>query len=361
MRFPLILILGIGLGLAGCDEPAKKAGDGKKGGKRQHLVEVVTVGAKPLQHKTVRTGSLAARRSVRLFNQEEGRIDQLPVYEGAAVKKGEVLVRLDRRLLIAQMEKATAARRLAEADLERIKKLARKRITTQEKMDQAETRYSVAQAEETLVRTRLAYSEIAAPFDGIVTERRVEPGDVAPTHTHLLTLIDPNTLYTKVSVSELMLPRLKVGDAAEVRIDALGDKVWTGKIRRIHPTVDPRTRQGIVEVALDPVPPGARAGQLCRITLRTPALKRKVLPFAALRRDQQGEYVFVVTDGKAELRRIHSGLRLEDKVEVLDGLSEGDKVVVRGFLDLRPGKRISVAGDRRKKKGEKRNGKSPSS
>lgn len=360
MRFPFILILCFGLGLAGCDEPAQKAADSKKGGKRQHLVEVVTVGAKPLRHETVRTGSLAARRSVRLFNQEEGRIDRLPVYEGAEVKKGQVLVQLDRRLLLAQLEKATAARKLAESDLERIKKLARKRITTQEKMDQAETRYSVAQAEETLVKTRLAYSEIAAPFDGIVTERKVEPGDVAPVHSHLLTVIDPNSLYTKVSVSELMLPRLKQGDTAEVRIDALGDKVWTGRIRRIHPTIDPRTRLGIVEVALDPVPPGARAGQLCRITLRTPALKRKVLPFAALRRDKEGEFVYVVVDGKAQVRRVRSGLRLEDKVEVLEGVNEGDKVVIRGFLDLRPNKNVTIAGKRKKKAG-KRNGKAPSS
>ena len=360
MRFPFLLILCLVLGLAGCDEPAKKDGAKAKGGKRQHLVEVVTVGAKPLRHETVRTGSLAARRSVRIFNQEEGRIDQLPVYEGASVTTGQVLVRLDRRLLTAQLEKAAAARKLAAAELERINKLAEKKIATQEKLDQAETRYSVAQAEETLVRTRLAYSEIAAPFDAIVTERKLEPGDIAPLHTHLLTLIDPNSLYTKISVSELMLPRLKEGDTAEVRIDALGSRVWTGRIRRIHPTIDARTRQGVVEVALDPVPPGAREGQLCRVTLRTPEVRRKVLPFAALRRDQEGEYVFVVVDGKAELRRVRSGLRLEDKVEALDGLATGDKVVVRGFLDLSPGKRVTITGKGARKTASP-NGKSPSS
>jgi len=358
MRLLLIPILGLFLGVAGCDEAGKKSADTRKQGKRQHLVEVVTVDAKPLRHETVRTGTLAARRSVRIFNQEEGRIDQLPVFEGAAVKKGDILVRLDRRLLQAQLEKATASRKLAEADLERIRKLAKKRITTQEKLDQAETRHSVALAEETLVRTRLAYSEIAAPFDGIVTERKLEPGDVAPTHTHLLTLIDPGSLYTKVSVSELMLPRLKTGDTAEVRIDALGDRIFTGRVRRIHPSVDPRTRQGVVEVALDPVPSGAREGQLCRVTLRTPEMKRRVMPFAALRRDKDGEYVYVVVDDKAELRRVRSGLRLEDKVEVLEGLQEHDKVVVRGFLDLKPGKPVTIAG-KKNEKGRKRNGKAP--
>ena len=341
--------MGLAFLVAGCDDPAKTDTRTAKKKKPAHLVEVMIVGAKPLRHETVRTGSLAARRSVRLFNQEEGRIDYLPVFEGATVTKGQILVRLDRGLLLAQLEKAIAARKLAEADLERIKKLAKKRITTQEKYDQTATQYSVALAEETLVRTRLAYGEIRAPFDGVVTERRVEPGDVAPRHTHLLTVIDPTSLYTKVSVSELMLPRLTKGDAADVKIDALGDQVWSGRIRRIHPTVDPRTRLGVVEVLLDPVPPGAKGGQLCRVTLRTPEIQRKVVPFAALRRDDKGEYVYVVVDGKTRLRRVRTGLRMDDKVEALDGLAEGDKVVIRGFLDIRPGIAVSITGKHGKK------------
>ncbi len=345
-KFRLLTIATIGLCffITGCDDPTKTGARGGKKNKPTHLVEVTIVGAKPLRHETVRTGSLAARRSVRLFNQEEGRIDQLTVFEGASVTKGQILVRLDRLLLLAQLEKATASRKLAEADLVRMKKLAKKRIATQERYDQAETQHSVAVAEETLVRTRLAYSEIRAPFDGIVTERRVEPGDVAPRHTHLLTVIDPTSLYTKVSVSELMVPRLKKGDTVDVRIDALGDRVWTGHIRRIHPTIDPRTRLGVVEVALAPVPPGAKSGQLCRVTLRTPEIQRKVVPFAALRRDDKGEYVYVVIGGKTQLRRVRTGLRMDDKVEALDGLQEGDKVVVRGFLDISPGKKVTITG-----------------
>ncbi len=332
------------LGPAACDQGAReKSGDGRKAGQKVHLVEVVTVRSEPLRHETVRTGTLTARRSVRVFNQEEGRVDSLPVYEGETVRAGQVLVRMDRRLLEAEMEKAAAVRAQAEADLARVRTLVKKRVTTQEKLDRAETALKVARAEESLFRTRLEYGEIKAPFDGVVTERLVEPGDVAPRHTHLLTVIDPNTLYTKVAVSELMLPRLQVGDAVDVRIDALGDGVWLGRIARIHPTIDPRTRQGTVEVELAPVPPGARAGQLCRATLRTAESRRKVLPFAALRHDREGEYVFVVADGKAQLRRVRSGLRLGDRVEALEGLQDGETVVVRGFLDLSAGKAVTVA------------------
>jgi membrane fusion protein (multidrug efflux system) len=328
--------------LSSCDQAVQPNGDGRKAGEKVHLVEVVPVRAALLRHETVRTGTLTARRSVRVFNQEEGRIEALPVFEGEAVRAGQVLVRMDRRLLEAELQKAAAARAQAEADLSRIRTLSKKKITTQERLDHAETAFKVAQAEESLYRTRLEYGEIKAPFDGVVTERFVEPGDVAPRHTHLLTVIDPNTLYTKVAVSELMVPGLRRGDAVDVRIDALGDRIWSGHISRIHPTVDPRTRQSVVEVDLSPLPPGARAGQLCRATLRTAESWRKVLPFAVLRHDREGEYVFLVVDGKAQIRRVRSGLRLGDQVEALEGVEDGDQVVVRGFLDLSAGKSVRV-------------------
>lgn len=357
-RWTPFLYAGVLLILAACGDSEPKSSS--KGGapKRAHLVEVVTVKAEPLRHETVRTGSLAARRSVRVFNQEEGRIEQVSVFEGEAVTKGQLLVQLDRRLLIAELEKATAARKLAEADLKRVQRLSKMKIATRERRDQVEMRYSVALAEESLFRTRMAYGEITAPFDGIVTERRIEPGDVAPRHSHLLTLIDPKSLYTKVSVSELMMPRLKKGDTVDVRIDALGDRVWSGRVQRIHPTVDARTRQGIVEVLLDPVPPGARAGQLCRVTLRTGEVMRKVMPFAALQHDRDGEYVYVVEKDKVQIRRVRTGLRLNDQVEALEGLEDGDQVVIRGFLDLSAGRTVSVTGKPIKKDPSRKKSKS---
>jgi RND family efflux transporter MFP subunit len=314
-------------------------------GGRPHLVEVVMVEDTPLSFETVRTGTLSARRSVRIFNQEEGRIAAISVREGDWVRGGAVIVELDHKLLLAELSKATATRQEAEANLARVKELSRRNISTQERLEKAELAVSVAKAEEALIRTRLAYARIQAPFDGMVTERLIEPGDIAPRYTHLLTVIDPTSLYTKVSVSELMLPRLQVGDPVEVRVDALSgraDQAYPGRVGRIHPVVDPRTRQGVVEVEFDQVPEGAVSGQLCRVRLSTPESRRLVMPFAALRRDQEGEFAFAVENGKAVVKRVRTGLRLEQRIEILDGLAPGDRVVVRGFLDLSPGKAVSI-------------------
>ena len=271
---------------------------------------------------------------MKILTREEGRIAQLPYYEGDRVHKGDLLLRLDDTLLQAQLEKAVAQRRQAQLDLKRVDQLQRRQLVAEEAIARARTALDVAQAEEDLLRTRLSYTRQAAPFDGVVSDRLAEPGDAVPRFTHVLTVIDPTSLVTEVNVSELLLSDLAVGDPVAVRIDALGGTPYTGHIQRIHPQVDPTTRQGTVEVTLQPAPKGARAGQLCRVTLRGHPAQRLTVPFAALRRDSGGPYVLRIDEGKAVRTAVATGINLEDRVEVLQGIDEGQQVVTKGFLGL---------------------------
>lgn len=329
--------------LAGCQDSGDVLSQGKGAERPPHLVETVPVAQQEIAYSTTLTGTLYARRQVRLFNQEEGRIDELPVFEGDVVRQGELLLRLDDRLLRAEMEKAAATLAQAKTDLRRIETVVAKRLAPEDELARARTAVQVAKAEMDLLRTRLEYTELRAPFDGVITERLAEPGDVAPRHTHLISLADPDSLFTELNVSELLLPALSPGDPVEVRIDALGDVSGAGQIARIHPTVNASTRQGKVEVNLTKIPPGASAGQLGRVTLRTRISERQVLPFAALRRDPEGEYVFVVNgENRAERRGVRTGLRLGELVEVVEGVQTGESVVVRGFLGLNSGKQVRL-------------------
>ena len=191
------------------------------------------------------------------------------------------------------------------------------------------------------MRTRLGYTRVRAPFDGIVTERMVETGDVVSLHTHVLTVVDPSSLITELEVSELLIPHIARGDTVAVRIDALGTKDFHGEVQRVHPVLNPVTRQGVVEVELKPVPAHAQAGQFVRVTFSTEALNRMVAPFAALRRDREGEFVFRVNGQKVERVAVRSGRRLADQVEMLDGVEPGDQLVIRGFLGLSAGKQVT--------------------
>jgi RND family efflux transporter MFP subunit len=318
---------------------------GKKGGKA-HLVEVAEVMQQPLEYTSDRAGSLRALREVKLFNQEEGRVVSVLAREGDRVRKGQPLVRLDARLLQAELDKAEAKQRQAQLNLQRLKRLVPQKLVSEDSLTRAETELDVARADARVLKTRVSYMTIRAPFAGEVADRRIEPGDVAPKHTHLMTLVDSTSLVTEVPVSELLLSRLQKNDRADVRIDALGKQVYAGKISSIYPTIDPATRLGQIEVSLSPVPQGARAGQFCRVTLHSQTSNPIVIPFSALRRDPEGEFVFVVgKDNKVIRQSIVSGLRLTDRLEVIDGLKPGQEVVKKGFLGLAVGdkvKRVNV-------------------
>jgi len=320
---------------------------------RVHLVELASAEPGRLSYTADRAGSLRALREVRIVNQEEGRLTEVRVREGDRVQARDVLVRYDDRILRAELDKASATLGQAELDHQRARQLKEKGFVSEDAVSRAATALEIARAQVRLLQVRVQHMTLTAPFDGVVARRLVEPGNVTPQHTHLLSIIDPSQLVTDVNVSELVMPYVSVGDRAQVRIDALGEALHPGKILRVHPAIDPATRTGRIEVALTPVPKGARAGQFCRVVLSTGASEQLVVPLAALQRDLQGEFVYVYQDAEGTVRRtaVASGLRLADRVEIRDGLARGAQVVVKGFLGLSANQRVKPVEPRAERSG----------
>lgn len=337
------LVLCIALAVSACGDGGKA-----KKGKHQgvtHLVEAVTVQRQQMNFTAELAGSLHALREVKLFNQEEGRVLAVLVREGDSVRRGRALIRMDDRILRAQLAKALAMLNQANIDVQRLQGLIKQQLVSEDALSRAKTTRVIAQADVRLLRTRVSYMTIRAPFAGQIASRDVEMGDVAPKHTQLMTIVDTSSLITEVAVSELVLQHLKIGSRAEVRIDALGKTVYPGKILRIYPTIDPATRRGRIEVTLNPVPKGARPGQFCRVTLHTTNSRNISIPLSALRRDASGEFVYVLgEDSKAQRVTVESGLRLADMVEIRTGLQVGQQVITRGFLGLAQGQPVKVVG-----------------
>ena len=324
--------------LNGCEQPSAQKKQKKD---KPHLVETIRLEHSNIGLSQLRTGTLKASLEVEIYNQEEGRITGLPHYEGDRISKGDLIVQLDDNLLRAQLDRAVAKRRQAEQDLKRLRELFTKKLSSEEALSRGETELAVARADEFLLQTRYGYTRILSPIDGLVSARNSEPGNIAERYTHLLTISDHSSLITRVDVSGLLLQELSVGQAASVRIDALGNVIHSGKISRIHPNLDPVSRRGTVEIELDPVPTGARPGQLCRVSFDSHISERLMIPFRALRRDHEGEYVFVVTDKSlAQRRSVTSGQRSAEQVEIRSGLESGQTVVTRGFLDIHDGKKV---------------------
>lgn len=338
---PLYLFLGITLLLGACSD---ENGANKATGPKPLQVEATTVSRQSLGQSITRSGTLRAEQEVKLLAEEEGRVDKLPVYEGDRVKKGDLLLQLDDAQLRAEVKKAVAQRKQAKLDVQRLERLQKSKLITEDELARARTAFDIAAAEEDLLQSRLDNTRITAPFDGVVSQRLIEPGDVAAKFTHLLTLTSTDTLLAELAISELLLAGVAVNDEVTIMLDALGDQRFQGTVLRIHPTVDSVTRQGIVEIRISEPPEQAKPGQLCRVELKLRPQPRLLLPFSALRRDTQGEFVYVIdNEQKARRTAVRSGIHLDGSVEILDGVKEGERVVTHGFLGLANGMLVKTA------------------
>ena len=329
---PVLLLL-----LVGCDQTQRAASRSTP----PTPVEIATVTRSPLVAHRILTGSLQAVTTVHIFNEEEGRIIELPFYEGDAVEKDAIIARIDDHLIQSELNKAEATLKQAQVDVKRIDSLFRKKLASEDELARTQTALELARAEVDLLETRMGHTRIKAPFSGIISERLKETGDVVPVHSHMLTLFDPTQIKIVIPVSELLLSNINTGDAVQVRIDALGEQQYPATVKRIFPTIDPQTRKGMMEMQFATIPEGARPGQLCRVTVNTQTTPRRNVPFAAIRHDSQGEFVYRLTsDDKVEAVRVQTGILLGNQMEILEGLEVNERVVVKGFIGLREGKKV---------------------
>ena len=337
-----------GLLLLACDNDNSSNMNMPRSQSTAHRVEVVVAEKKNVSLKQLVSGTLEAVTKIRLYNEEGGRITQLPYYEGDQVKKGSLLVQLDNELLKIDLTEARASKQQAKLDLYRVKSLLPKKIATEDEVARARTLLDLATAEEKRQRTRVQRSSIKAPIDGLITRRLYEPGDMLASQSHILTIINPTALKLEVSLAERWLPLVKPDQLVSVHIDALGDRKITARVLRIHPTVNASTHKGIIEILIDPVPAGATVGQFARASIELKANERLIIPIHSIHYEVQGDHVYrvVVSDDNShsvEKVYVEQGQQFDDFAEVLSGLTAGDLIVSRGYLGLRDGKKVELA------------------
>jgi RND family efflux transporter MFP subunit len=308
-----------------------------------HLVEMTQVTEQELSPQQVFSATFKARQVWRAFTRESGHITHLPFYEGDTVASGVRVLALDTRRLQAELARAEALEKQADADVQRLKELGGQRLVAEEQLQQARTRLTVARIERQLLQIRLDDMQLHTPFAGIVSARLAEPGDAVSSNTHILSIFAPDSLIVESKIPEHTLAALTVGTLAQVRIDAIGEQNWSGKVQRLFPTLDSDTHQGTVDIVLDSLPPTARPGQFCRVTFSVLQRKVTAIPYSALQRDREGEFVFMLDAAQRVMRvAVESGAHLPQHVEIRQGLRPGDNVVNKGFLKLKQGMAVEV-------------------
>lgn len=212
------------------------------------------------------------------------------------------------------------------------------KILSQSEFDNAQSKFRMATAVETEAKTLLGYTEIVAPFDGVITRKLADVGDLAMPGKPVLQMENPDTLRFEADVPEALIGNVKLGDQLPVRIATVTNEIQ-GAVAELSPTADSNSRTYLVKLDL-PGAAGFRSGQFGHVAVPVGQVSAIRVPAAAVIQRGQMELVFVVTNGHAELRLVKTGRRVGDEIEVVSGLNSGEQVVTEGAAALTDGQSV---------------------
>ncbi len=290
-------------------------------------------------------GVLEPIRSTWVAAEIAARILDVPKQEHAPVARGELLVELDSSLPRAEVIRAEAIHRLARSELSRQERLGSRSVASEAELDQAkaEERRSFAALLE--ARTRLDHTRITAPFDGLVNSLDLDPGAYVQPGTLIAEILDLSSIEVTVLVGDRQVGVIQPGSVAQVRIDALGSERFSGRVDRVAGAPRHDGPRYPVVVVLDNASRRFRPGMLAHVLFEVGTASAIRLPTRAIQREFELDYVFVLDDNDAA-RRVRVSTRpvafRPDRIEVREGLSDGDRVIVTAIEQLRIGMRVIV-------------------
>jgi RND family efflux transporter MFP subunit len=316
------------------------------------------------------SGTVRAAQTSVLSSQMMGTVVSIHVREGDRVRQGQVLAVIDDSQPRAAMERAEAASHaaqqslagaesdlaLADATLKRYQALYERKSVSPQEFDEIKARYQAAEARRDMARadveqansalaqarTAFDYSRLRAPFEGVVTEKKVDTGALASPGMALFTVEDVRRFHLEATVNETDLAHVRMGQPVPVQMDALGDANFQGRVAQIVPAADPASRSFLVKIDL-PVDSRLRSGLFGRAQFSRGEHRSLLIPRTAIIQRGQLQGVFVLDQKSvAGLRYVTLGRTAGANVEVLAGLQNGEQLVANPGGQELDGKRVEV-------------------
>jgi RND family efflux transporter MFP subunit len=359
-RYHLSTALAAVILLAGCnrEEAAVAAGT-------ETAEAVVTVGPENVAVASISelrsgpaiSGSLEAEQAATVRAEVGGSVLRTYVDAGEQVKRGQLLARIDDRsveesVLSARSAVRTAetARQLASRNLERTERLTQAGALAERDLETA--RLELTNAEGALADARARFSNaeeqledtrVRAPFDGVVSEREADAGDVVQVGAALFSIVDPTRLRLEASVPAEQIGRLRQGTEVEFTVTGM-DRRITGRIERINPVVDATTRQVRIYVAIPNLDRALVAGLFAEGRVATDTKRAVAVPVAAIDSRGNSPTVHLIKNGRVAESEVQLGVRdeAEELVEIQAGAADGDTVLLGSAQGVTPGSRIRV-------------------
>ena len=390
MRAPVVLSLALALAAAACGDPSSAASRATAPAGATP-VKVVRLQLEPLARSITVSGTLAAEEQVTLSFKVTGRVEELRVDLGSIVRKGDVIARLtptDFELRLRQSDaalqqararlgldpngdsdtvdadqtalvrQARAAMNEARRQRERVATFVQRGISAKADLEAADAALEIAEgrhqdaleevrnrqamlaqrrSEVAIARQQLDDTTLRAPIEGVVRERQVFAGEYRAAGTPIATVVRQHPLRLQLAVPERAATTLRVGQLVRVTVE--GDStVHEGRVTRVSPSIEEGTRTLPIEAEIPNREDKLRPGTFARADIVTADNPSLVVPQSALVVFAGVEKVLVVKDGKATEQRVRTGLRIGERVELLDGVKAGDLVILSpgGLADGSP-------------------------
>jgi membrane fusion protein (multidrug efflux system) len=323
-------------------------------------LDEVMVQVQPIEHKELvfsvtAAGSVTPQRRVTVSAEVGARVRAAGVGQGSGVQAGDLLVRLDDREIRLQIQEASSSVSreqvdLAKADFERKERLFADGAVTRSALDQAknhylslDSAYRTAQARIAQLRERVAKTSVKSPLGGVVAQLLVEPGEFVGPGAPLAIIEDMEEVLVVVEVADRDVVRLRPLQVVEATTDAYPGRVFQGVIERVGNVANPVTRNFEIEARLGNPGGELRSGMITAIRILLDKRRCLVVPAAALLEERESEArVLLVSGGTARSVEIGIGSRQDRDVELLQGLAEGDEVVVYGHDQIRDGQPVTT-------------------
>ena len=282
-------------------------------------------------------GTVRSKQRAVVEAKISGRVLEYTATPGAFVKAGDLLARLDVQEIQAKVDQARAMLDQAKRDFDRQNQLISSNATTRQDFDTADARVKIGTGAVSEAETMMSYAQVTAPFDGVVTRKLADVGDLAMPGKPLLEIESPTSLRFEADLPEAILDQVKLGAKMPVHLA----KTVEGTVSEISPVADPVSRTFNVKLDLPPTE-GLRTGQFGRVSVPVSEVNLLLVPKSAVLKRGQMELVFVAKDGKAALRLVKTGKTLEDRIEVLSGLEEGEPIIVSETTQLTDGQPVTL-------------------
>ncbi len=291
-------------------------------------------------------GTLEPNERVDLTLNAADRVTAIYFDDGERVREGKTLLSLAQREQVALVEAAEAEVEEARRQLERVTRLARQNAVSQSELDTARRTYDAADAQLRAVQSRQRDRVLVAPFDGLLGFRQVSVGSFVGPGDVIATLIDDSEMNLDFLVPSTFLRVLRPGVAIEATTDDLPGQIFEGAIATLDNAIDPVTRSVRIRAILPNEDQQLRAGMFMQVTLIADPRTAPSIPEEAVEPVGPLTFVYVVNDRDGnkivERREVQLGTRQEGRVEVLDGLSDGDIIVNEGLLRVRDGAPVII-------------------